>query len=396
MEFPFYFTWSKQNTADFFEIQKAYNNTFITKNNHEVTELSSLTFQACFGFSNTFIIKKILHQLHTFPLAFSKLNLPLKTKTTLKLLEFLGLPGKILYTVSGAEAVENTLKIARFLKNAQVILSRKGAYHGATLGALSITDDWRVENHFRIKQYTYHIPEPHEDPEGIETEALIKKIGPKNIAAFCLEPFAIARENPFPIADLSWWEKIKELSVKYNIMLIIDEVTCGLYRTGDKLGITHYNIVPDMICMAKSISAGYVPFGALWTSEKIARHFNEEVFSFGLTNSAHPIGLAALDGVLDLLMEQSFIDNLKELEKVLKDSLQKMKSLACIKEINQKGLLAAVTVKKLPKREYFFSRGINVYMKKDKIILAPSFTFTPIELKGALEKFTHILEGVKN
>ncbi|RLA64148.1 MAG: hypothetical protein DRQ88_11425 [Epsilonproteobacteria bacterium] len=391
MDYPFYFTWSKQNTDQFIHFKSGSGNTFTTEDGKVITDLCSLTFHAAFGLDDSLIKDKIKAQLDQLPLAFSKAVYPLKENVSKRLVDFIGIPGKIFYTVSGAEAVENALKMARFLKQGNIILSRKSAYHGATLGALSITDDWRVKDHFRIEDQTIHIPEPNEDPSGVKTRELIEKIGPKNIAAFCLEPFTITRENEAPIPPKSWWESIQKLCLEYNIFLIIDEVTCGFYRTGKPFGLQHFDIKPDMICMAKSISGGMIPLGALWTNSKIAKIFDDKVLSFGLTHAAHPLGLAALEGVLDHLTDESFVQNIKKLEQVMIAKMRDFNKLKIVSKTTSLGPLASIKINSNMNWKDFINKGINLYRPKNRIILAPALTYSPEELKKALNKLEEIL-----
>jgi taurine--2-oxoglutarate transaminase len=363
MNYPFYFTWSKQNTDQFFHLKSGSGTTLTTKEGKEISDLCSLTFHAAFGLDDKVIKDKIKSQLDQFPLAFSKAVYPLKENVTNRLLNFIGLPGKILYTVSGAESVENALKMARYLKKGNIILSRKYAYHGATLGALSVTDDWRTKGHFRIDDKTVLIPEPHEDPHGSKTRKLIEKLGAENIAAFCLEPLTITRENKNPIPPKSWWESIEKICKDYDIFLIIDEVTCGFYRTGKPFGFNFFNLKPDMICMAKSMSGGMIPFGALWTSTEIANKFNNQVLSFGLTHSGNPLGLAALEGVLDHLENELYVQGIKELEHILVSKMRDFKNLKSVKETHALGLLAVLKVDSDLTWKDFINMGINVYLQ---------------------------------
>jgi len=393
VERPFYLTWCEQNTDQYFHLKSGSGHTLITEQGKEVTDLSSLTFHASFGLSNKLLIDKIKHQLDQFPVPFSKGLYPLKTEVTKRFLDFLGLPGKIFYTVSGAESVENALKMARYLKKGNIILARKKSYHGATLGALSITDDWRTKNHFLVNDKTIIIPEPHEDPEGVKTRELIKKVGAKNIAAFCLESFAITRGNEHPIPEKSWWENIEKICKENKIFLILDEVTCGFYRTGKPFGLNHYNLKPDMVCMAKSLSGGMIPFGALYTSMEIAKGFDDQILSFGLTQTANPLGLAALEGVLDFLTNDSFILNLKNLEKVLVAKMRDLNKLENVTGTHAIGLLAAIKINTKMTWKDFLEKGLNIYRTKDKIILAPGFTFSPEKLELALNKLEEILRS---
>ena len=271
---PFFFTWAKQTNPVKIEFESNGDHFFILKNGSSVFDLSSISFQASFGLSNETIKKAISKQLESFSVISPKAVFPLKTKASIKLLSLLEgnevttQKGKIFYTLSGAESVENALKMARQIKKKKIILSRQKSYHGASLGALSVTGDWRNGPHQTVDEWTVRIPEPQEDPDLKKTEAIIQKVGPENIAAFCLE--TITGGNGVIIPPTSWWKGIQELCDQYKIFLILDEVICGFQRTGRYFGFHHYPFLkPQFICMAKGITGGYVPFGALWTNKEI-------------------------------------------------------------------------------------------------------------------------------
>src|SRR5690606_31748716 len=120
--------------------------------------------------------------------------------------------------------------IARDISKKQIVLARSRSYHGATLGALSVTGDWRNEAHQTVSDWTVRIPEPSEDPDLEKTKAIIEETGAENIAAFCLE--SITGANGVIIPPQSWWDGINKLAKQYDLFLIIDEVLCGFERTG--------------------------------------------------------------------------------------------------------------------------------------------------------------------
>ena len=199
--------------------------------------------------------------------------------------------GRIFYTVSGAEAVENALKMARLVTGRTKILARAHSYHGATLGALSVTGDWRGQEHFSVQDQTLRIPEPDTLDALQKTRVLIEQHDPKTFAAFCLE--TIVAFNGILAPPQEWWTGIQKLAEEFAIPLILDEVSCGFGRMGQDFAFQRYDLKPDFVCMAKAISGGYVPLGALFVTEKIARFWDSKVLNCGLTSYAHPLALAA-------------------------------------------------------------------------------------------------------
>ena len=322
----YYISWANQSKAHTFDIQSAKDDYYLLKDNTKVFDLCSTSYNACFGHSYRPIINRLKTQLESLCIPMPKCTFDLKKTVSKKLLDYLKVKdGKIFYTSNGSESIENALKMARQIKNKKIILAREDSYHGATLGALSVTGDWRNKEHFTIDDWTARIPTPLEDPELVETEKIIKRIGPENIAGFCLE--TITGGNGVILADQNWWDGISHLCQKYYLYLILDEVVCGFNRTGLNFGFMNYKINPDIVCMAKGITAGYIPFGALYTTKEISKFYDSHTLAAGLTNYAHPLGLCVLDTILDELQSNIILKNIKNLERVLSSNISHLKNL---------------------------------------------------------------------
>jgi taurine--2-oxoglutarate transaminase len=394
MNYPFFFTWAKQNGADTFSFKTGKGPIIHTGEGKKVYDLSSLSFQAAFGMNHPHLQKKIQSQLKTLSVVSPKSVFPLKIRATERLLRYVeqkrNFEGKIFYTLSGAEGVENALKLARQVKKRKKILARKNSYHGATLGALSITGDWRNRAHFTVEDWTVWIPEPKEDPYCEKTREILIKNNPEDIAAFCLE--TVTGGNGVYPAPRSWWDGVKKLCLEFDLFLISDEVTCGFERTGKPFGFHHWGLKPDLVVMSKAITGGMIPFGALWVHPQIASRFEDEVLSLGLTNYAHPLGLAAMDGVLDLLEDEKFQKNLGELRKVFRRQLRKMEKLKVVREVRSIGLLAALDLHTPISWRDLFNRGLYLYSRPEMIILCPGYVYKPVELEKALDTLISVLK----
>lgn len=395
MSDSYYYTWSKQSEPKNISISHAKGPILYLESEKPILDLSSISFQACFGMTNPFLAEKIIQQLKNFSVSFPKSKTELKTKVTKRLLQFMDKPdGKIFYTTSGAETIENALKMAREISKAKTILCRSKSYHGSSLGALSITGDWRNEPHFTVDEWTQRIPEPEEEFSLEKTEEIINKIGAKNIAAFCLE--TIAGGNGVYPPSKKWWSGIQSLCDKYDIFLILDEVVCGFYRTGTPFGYNHYEINPAFIVMSKGITGGMIPFGALWTSPEIAQFYENTTLSCGLTNYAHPLGLAVLDGILELFEDPEFIQHIDSLAKIFSEKVFTWAKLPFVKEIRTQGLLCAIELDISPSWEYFIERGLNVIMRGNQLMLAPPFIYEEKDFLSALGKLEEALIEFKN
>ena len=399
-DYPYFFTWANQSSPTKIEFESNEDHFFVLKNGHKVYDLSSISFQASFGLNNEKIKEAIKKQLDSFSVVSPKAIFPLKDQATYKLLSHLdgykrqinALDGKVFYTLSGAESVENALKMARQIKKKNVVLCRERSYHGASLGALSVTGDWRNQSHQTVDEWTTRIPEPHNDPFLTQTELIIKDVGPENIAAFCLE--TITGGNGVIIPPESWWQGIQRLCDQYNIFLILDEVICGFQRTGRRFGFHNYPFLkPHFICMSKGITGGYIPFGAVWANRDIVEFYNENVLSCGLTSYAHPLGLAAMDAICDILADGHFLENIVNLKKMMKGYFLKWEELPNVKEIRTIGLLAAIefTSDVTLDFNYFLERGVHLVVQPQTLILSPALTFNKMDLQAALETLNKAL-----
>lgn len=391
MTLPYYISWSKQKDAASFEIKSVDGVKVKLTNGHELIDLTSISYQAHFGHNHPVIIKHIKEQLDTVPMSSPKGIYPHKNEATYDLLRYMKKEdGKIFYTTGGAESVENALKIARDITKKKIVLARQTSYHGATLGALSVTGDWRNPSHMTPEGWVVRIPEP-TDPDAIKkTRDIILKTDPKNIAAIIIE--TITGGNGVYFGSNDWWRGLRKLCDEFNILLIMDEVVCGFERTGKSFGYMHYDVEPDLICLAKGISGGMVPFGAVWTSKKIADYYEENVLSCGLTNYAHPLGVAAMRGVLEIVHDSKFIDNLKHVEKIFLEELETLKSLKIVKEIRVKGMLCAVDLNKTVDGKKFMNAGLYLVAQTNRIILAPPLIISEALLKEGMKKVFNVLK----
>jgi len=393
--FPFFFTWTEQKKAIKVEIEGTSDTYFTLKGGKKVYDLSSISFQASFGLSHPKIKEAIKNQVDSFTVVSPKAVFPLKTRASQKLRALIekdeNPKGKIFYTLSGAESVENALKITREIKKKKIILCRQNSYHGATLGALSVTGDWRNGPHQTVDDWTVRIPEPHEDPTLEKTEEIIKKVGPENIAGFCLE--TVTGGNGVIIPPAQWWEGIQRLSNQYKLFLILDEVICGFQRTGKAFGLHHYPFLkPHLICLAKGITGGHIPFGAVWACPEVANFYDTHVLSCGLTSYAHPLGLVVMEVILDLLKNEAFLQNTRRLEEILLDFLYKWKKLPFIKEVRSIGLLAALDFDRKIDFSFFLNKGLHVVVQPQTLILSPSLIYEEEIFKEALGQLDEILK----
>jgi taurine--2-oxoglutarate transaminase len=322
-----------------------------------------------------------------------KADFELKTRATQKLIRLLGFDnGKIFYTVSGAESVENALKMARHCTGRKTVGARARSYHGASLGALSVTGDWRRNGHIFFDPHVLRIPEPPEDPEGRGLRHAILEHGPDKIAAIVVE--TITGANGVIIPPSSWWKALGAVRAEFGIKVIVDEVLTGFGRTGHAFAFQQFEITPDMVTLGKAITGGYVPFGAVWTRQDIAEFYEDHVLSCGLTSYAHPLGLAVMEAVIDLLQETAFRDRARHLIDVFQSELQRIADCPQVKEVRQAGLLAAIDFEAEAGPTYAgcLEAGLHVVVKDGQIILAPPLVMDPRILRQCMGALAEVIQ----
>jgi len=242
---------------------------------------------------------------------------------------------KTLFTVCGASAIENAIKLARLYTGRHKILCRYQSFHGASYGAMSgggdprklAADSQQSPNfvHFDIPiAYRWEYGEENLLKESVKNlERVIAFEGPQNIAAILLEGESGSSGClKYPVGYL---KKVREICDKHGILFIADEVMSGWGRTGKWFGFENHGIVPDMIATAKGITSGYLPLGALIVSEKIAAQYDDNVLWLGLTYSAHPVSLAASLEVLKIYEDDNLIENAAAMGKYIDSRMEELK-----------------------------------------------------------------------
>ena len=256
-------------------------------------------------------------------------------------------PGNIdrVYLVSGgSEAMESALKLARqyFLEIDQPtrhrVIARRQSYHGNTLGALATGGNmWRrepfsplmVETSHIAPSYEYRDQLPGEDARtyGLrvanELETEILRLGPDNVMAFVAEPVVGATLGAVPPAP-GYFQRIREICDQYGVLLILDEVMCGIGRTGTLFACEQDDVIPDITAIAKGLGAGYQPIGAMLCSADIygAIENGSGFFQHGHTYLGHPVACAAALAVVTKLTDPAMMPRVREMGEKLQSALE--------------------------------------------------------------------------
>lgn len=298
---------------------------------------------------------------------------------------------------SGSEATETALKFARQYQvtrkkeSKYEIISRWQSYHGNTIGGLSCSGHtFRRRKHApNLKKY-HHIPPAfcyrcHFEKTYPQCELKCARVlenailqeGPENVSAFIVEAVVGAALGAVPAPE-GYFEIIREICDKYDVLLILDEVMTGLGRTGKNFAIDHYNVVPDMIATAKGMGGGYFPVGACIISSKImsVMEENEVPFEGGHTHSGHLIGCKVANAVLEYLVRNNLIENSREQGAFLLEGLVELKNqLKSIGDVRGKGLMCGVefvrdkaTGEPFPVEYRYTERVMNHCLDRDLIV----------------------------
>ncbi|MFZ4770868.1 MAG: aminotransferase class III-fold pyridoxal phosphate-dependent enzyme [Ferruginibacter sp.] len=264
---------------------------------------------------------------------------------------------KAFFTLCGATSIENAIKLARLYTGRHKIVSRYQSYHGASIGAISASGDPRriavdaqqAPNfiHFDLP-YLYRW-EYGEDNLLIESVAQMERMiayeGPDTIAAILLE--GESGSSGCLQYPKGYLKAVRALCNKHGILLIMDEVMSGFGRTGKWFGFQNHDIVPDMICMAKGLTCGYLPFGCLMVSDKIAAKYDDNILSLGLTYSAHPVSCAAALATLEIYEKDGLIENTIAMGKYVEEQVELLKQKhPSIGNFRNTGLLGCIELVK--------------------------------------------------
>jgi adenosylmethionine-8-amino-7-oxononanoate aminotransferase len=271
-------------------------------------------------------------------------------------------PGDInqfLFVCDGSEAVESALKLAKHYHHYRgerwrfKMVSRRGAFHGVTGGALRVLgsvlpvrqmmEPLAPGTIFAESPYCYRCPLHLTYPScdiacARDVERLIQFEDPSQVMAFIGEPIQQGFGAYRPPRE--YWTIIREICDRYGILLIVDEVICGFGRTGKWFGIEHFDIQPDIMLMAKGISSGYFPMGAVGATDAVVAPI--DVFANLQTYMNHPVGCAAALKNIEIIKRENLVENARMIGAYFLDSLKSLEHHPIVGEVRGTGLWAAI------------------------------------------------------
>ena len=340
--------------------------------------------------------------------------------------------GRVIFANSGSEANDTAFKLVRYYHNAigkpakKKIIARVKGYHGVTLATASLSGIPAMHQHFDLPidgvlragcPHPYQFAKDGESAElfatrlADELEALILKEGADTIGGFIAEP--VQGAGGVIVPPPTYFAKIQAILKKHEILFIADEVITGFGRTGNRFGAETYSLQPDMLTTAKMITSAYVPFSALYVSNKIYQACADAsaavgVFGHGYTYSGHPLGCAVALETLKIYEERDIVGHVRNVSPVLLNGLQKFADHPLIGDVRGVGLIAAVELAqdKHARRPFDPKRAVGAYLVRraqehglilrvmggDIIAFSPPLIITEAQIQEMMHRFGKALD----
>jgi len=424
-----FWTWSAQARVSPIPVKRAKGVYFWDIHEKRYLDFNSMTMCVNIGHGDERVIDAMIRQVRELPYAAPGMATKVRALAGKLLAEIS--PGKInrfLFTLGGADANENAVKLARAFTGRHKILARYRSYHGATAGAMALTGDprrtaWEPNLmsgvvHF-LDPYRYRSTFHRNNPDISETdfatdylnhlEEIIQYEGAETIAAILVEP--VTGTNGIIIPPAGYMQGVRALCDRYAILLIADEIMSGFGRTGKWFAVNHWNVEPDLMTMAKGLTSAYAPLGAVGMKDEIAGFFKERVFESGLTYTAHPVSLAAAIANIRVLQEDHIVEHAAAmgpiLHRMLTDLGEKHPSVGEVRSIGLFGIIELVKDRKTKEpmapfngsspemvalRKYLTDHGLFLYTHWHTILIIPPLVITEEQLAEGIKLIDEALE----
>jgi adenosylmethionine-8-amino-7-oxononanoate aminotransferase len=412
-----FWSWSAQHAVDPIPVTRAEGVYFWDADGKRYLDFNSMLMCSNIGHGDRRVAEAIATQAKE--LAFAAPSMATRPRAQLGLMLAEVTPqglDRFFFTLGGADANENAIKLARAHTGRHKILARYRSYHGATHGAIAATGDprrWAWEP--TVMPGVVHFLDPyryrstfHARTSG-PTEAefaqdyldhldeIIQYEGPDNIAAVMIE--TVTGTNGILVPPEGYLQGVRRLCDRYGILLICDEVMSGFGRTGAWFAVNHWNVVPDLMTMAKGLTSAYAPLGAVAMKAEIAESFGERVFQGGLTYSGHPISLAAAVANLEVMHQDRLVERAAEMGKTLAAHLRQMgeahPSVGDVRSVGLFGVLELVKDRRTREpmapfngtspemqalRQELLKLGVYAFIHWNNLLIAPPLIITDEQL----------------
>ena len=421
-----FFSWSVQSQVKPISAVRSKGLYFWDADGKRYLDFSSQLMNVNIGHGNARVIAAVQEQVERLAYVYPGIATEPKGRLGQLLAEIT--PGdlhKTLFSLGGAEANENAIKFARLYTGRHKFIARYRSYHGATAGAMALSGDPRRLPVEPLIPGVIHVMDPYcyRCPFGwtLETchrecishvEQVINFEGPENVAALVLE--GVTGTSGLIIPPDDYWPRMREICDRYDILLVDDEVMSGFGRTGEWFAVDHWGVVPDMMTLAKGLTSGYVPLGAVIVSRAIAEGFEDRPLPMGLTYSGHPLSTAAGVATIEVYRQEKLIENARAMGDLLKQGLKDLKAKhPSVGDVRCLGLFSVIElVKDRETKEPMApwnakphelgvmslvpaalrERGMHTFTKWNWIFAVPPLNITQTELNEGLSILDEVLD----
>ncbi len=412
-----FWTWSAQGKVNPIPVKRAKGVYFWDVNDKRYLDFNSMVMCCNIGHGDERVIQAIIDQARELP--FAGPGMATRPRAALGQILKQVLPkglDRFLYTLGGADANENAIKLARACTGRSKILTRYRSYHGASYGAIAATGDPRRTAweptvmpgvvHF-LDPYRYRSTFHKHNPDISEAdfvedylnhlEEIIQYERPETIAAIMME--SVTGTNGILIPPDGYLQGVRALCDRYGILMIADEVMSGFGRTGKWFAVDHWKVRPDILTMAKGLTSGYAPLGAVAMTQAVADTFKDRPYEGGLTWNGHPISLAAAVANIQVMQQDKLIENAALMGEVMEDMLMELKdrhpSVGEVRSIGLFGVIECVRDRKTKEpmapfngnsaemsalKQRLLEKGVFLYTHWHTILIIPPLIITPEQL----------------
>lgn len=425
-----FWTWSAQAKVNPIAVKRAKGVYFWDVDDKRYLDFNSMTMCVNLGHGDERVIRAMQEQAAELPYAAPGMTTKIRALASKAVAEITpkGALSKVLFTLGGADANENAIKLARGYTGRHKILTRYRSYHGASAGAMAATGDprrvaWEPNlmtgvvhflDPYRYRS-TFHRTTPNISEEEFardyvnHLEEIILYEGPESIAAVMME--SVTGTNGIIIPPDGYMQGVRQLCDKYGIVMIADEVMSGFGRTGKWFAIEHWGVTPDIMTMAKGLTSAYAPLGAVAMKPEIAAAFDEHAFESGLTYTSHPISLAAAVANIQAMREDKVVEHAAGLGGVLKRMLTDLgeahPSVGEVRSIGLFGILELVKDRKTKEpmapwngsspemmalRKYCLDHGLFLYAHWHTVLIIPPLIIMEEQLREGMDILDKALE----
>ncbi|MBM4378007.1 MAG: aminotransferase class III-fold pyridoxal phosphate-dependent enzyme [Deltaproteobacteria bacterium] len=414
------YTWAAGNAVSPLPVARAEGVYLYTPEGQRILDFNSQLMSVLIGHAHPKVMAAMKRQIEELIFVYPQTATQVRARLGKLLAEVVPGMQSFFFTLGGAEANENAVKMARLFTGRFKVMARYRSYHGGTNLTMQLTGDPRrwpsepgspgIVHVMDPKPYDFSFGKTEEERTANHLqylEEVIQYEGPHTIAAFITE--TVTGTNGVEVPPKGWFKGLRALLDKYGILLICDEVMAGMGRTGKMLAYEHFEVVPDMVALAKGLTSSYFPLGAVGMTARIHEHFQKNVFWGGLTYNSHPVGLATAEAVIRVMLDEGMIENAARMEKVMRAEMDRLqKKHVSVADGRCIGLFGMMDIRKNSKGEliapyngthpamtklaaFFREKGLFTFLRWSSFTCNPPLCITEEQLK---EGFNIIDQGL--